>query len=129
NGGDLIRSLHGTYGNGAGALDLSVDVDRAGATLSDATAVFGSGQSELFAQHPEQRHIAADVHLEEFAIHVQLGHAAVASDLVADLYSHPHLRSILTSSLCSVCSHSRASQRARSDGSPQPLPAQAGLGA
>src|SRR5262249_5294509 len=88
NGGDRIRGLHGTYGNGTGALDLSIDVDRAGATLGDATAVFGSGQSELLAQHPEQRHIAADAHLEEFAIHVQLGHADVASDLVADLYSN-----------------------------------------
>src|SRR6516162_6421272 len=39
-----------------------VDVHRAGATLGDAAAVFGSCQTERVAQYPEQRSVRIDIH-------------------------------------------------------------------
>ena len=47
----------------AGAHRLAVDMHGAGAALRDAAAEFGAGQSELVAQHPEQRRLRLDIEL------------------------------------------------------------------
>src|SRR5256885_7892148 len=60
-GGDLLT---GNRGNGrlAGARGLSVDVHGTRAAESRSTAEFCAGFVERVAQHPEQRHLRADVH-------------------------------------------------------------------
>jgi hypothetical protein len=73
-GDDLVGRLHVLDEDGAGALDLAVDVYGAGAALGDAAAVFGAGEPHLLAQGPKQGRIAVDLHIDGFAIHIQFGH-------------------------------------------------------
>src|SRR5215471_21701126 len=46
----------------------------AGAALGDAAAVFGAGQSDRVAQHPQQRRVGIDIHLVRLSIHVEISH-------------------------------------------------------
>ena len=64
-GGDLL-ALHRGDRHHAGARRLPVHVHRAGAAHRDAATVLGSGQSQLVAQHPEQRHLRFDVDADRF---------------------------------------------------------------
>jgi hypothetical protein len=49
-------------------------MDGAGAALGDAAAVFGAGQSDRVAQHPQQRRVGIDIHLMRLTIHVEISH-------------------------------------------------------
>src|SRR5258705_7964213 len=53
-GGDLL-ALGGADGQRAGADRLAVEMDRAGAALRDAAAVFGAGQADILPDRPQQR--------------------------------------------------------------------------
>ncbi len=44
-------------------MHLAVDVHRAGAALRDAAAVFGAGQADVLADHPQQRRVVLDLHV------------------------------------------------------------------
>jgi hypothetical protein len=49
-------------------------MDRAGAALRDAAAIFGSGQSDVFPDDPEQRCVGLDVDIESFAVYFEVCH-------------------------------------------------------
>jgi hypothetical protein len=49
-------------------------MDSAGAALRDAAAIFGSGQSDVFPDDPEQRCVGLDVDIESFAVYFEVCH-------------------------------------------------------
>src|SRR5262245_5317426 len=53
----------------------AVQMDRTGAALRDAAAELRSGQTQLLANHPEQRRCRVDVHLARLAIDGELHHS------------------------------------------------------
>src|SRR6267378_3995055 len=53
----------------------AINVDRAGAALRDAAAVFGAGQADLLADHPEQRRVGVDVEVMRLPVNGQTDHA------------------------------------------------------
>src|ERR1700704_3040436 len=73
-GDDAVGRLHVANPNGAGALHLVIDVHGAGAALRDATAVFRAGETELLAEHPQQRGLGLHLHVAIYAIDVELCH-------------------------------------------------------
>src|SRR5579859_1659528 len=66
-GGDFL-SGDGGDGGLAGARGFAIDVHGAGAAQAGAAAKFRAGLVERVAQHPEQRHIRADVHGFGFSV-------------------------------------------------------------
>src|SRR6266446_9954741 len=73
-GDDPIRRLHAADGDHAGAHQLAVDVDGAGAALRDATTILGARQADLLADDPEQRRSGLHLHVTDSAIDVELRH-------------------------------------------------------
>ena len=73
-GDDLVARLHGRERERAGALHFAVDVHRARAALRDAAAVFGAGEADLFADHPQKRRVRLGLHVTHFAVDVELCH-------------------------------------------------------
>ena len=49
-------------------------MDGAGTALGDATAIFGAGQAQLFAQDPQQGRVVLGDELSHLPIHIQLRH-------------------------------------------------------
>jgi hypothetical protein len=62
---------HSADGQHARARCPSIDMDRAGAALRDATAVFRAGEADVIAQNPQQRGCRFGIDLVRFAIHTQ----------------------------------------------------------
>ena len=54
----------------------AVHVHGAGAALADAAAELRAGEAEVLAQDPEQRHVAAHVHVVAFAVYVESDHVS-----------------------------------------------------
>src|SRR5258708_16228992 len=73
-GDDPVARFHVSDANGAGALHLIIDVHGAGAALSDATAIFRSGEADLLADHPQERRIWFHLHVTNAAIDIELCH-------------------------------------------------------
>src|SRR5262249_39704619 len=71
---DLVARFHRADGNRAGALHLAVDVHGACAALRDTAAVFRAGQTDLLADHPQQRCIRFYLHVVDLAIDVERCH-------------------------------------------------------
>ena len=69
-GGDALADGGGD-GSDAGADGFAVEVDSAGAALGDAAAVFGAGEGEVFADHPQQRSRRIDLKFQNFAVELQ----------------------------------------------------------
>src|ERR1700677_4503295 len=59
--GDDLRPDRRADRKRAGAGGYAIDMNRAGATLSDAAAVFGSGEAHPLPYCPQQRGIGSDV--------------------------------------------------------------------
>ena len=74
-GDDAVGRLHVADAHRAGAHDLAVDVNGAGAALRDAAAVFGAGEPDLFADDPQQRRIGRHLHVAILAIDVESCHS------------------------------------------------------
>src|SRR5450631_3048246 len=53
----------------------AIDMDRAGAALSDAAAKLGPGQADLVAQHPKHRRFRLDVEIVSVAVDTKRKHA------------------------------------------------------
>src|SRR5712691_8386482 len=71
--GDLLADgfadLHAT-GSHRGA----IDVNRAGAALGDAAAIFGAGQPDVFTDRPKQRRVRLDVDIDGLSVDAELCH-------------------------------------------------------
>jgi hypothetical protein len=52
-------------------------VHGAGTALAQPAPELRAGEAEVFAQDPEQRHVAADVEVVAFAIHVEANHRSL----------------------------------------------------
>src|SRR5580658_10462111 len=65
------------HGDGAGAHRLAVDMYRAGAAQRDAATELRSGQAELVAQVPHQRHRRIAVEAARLSIHTYADHASL----------------------------------------------------
>src|SRR5258708_4773518 len=52
----------------------AIDMDGAGAALCNAATVFGAGQADIFADHPQQRGVRLDIHVESFAVDCEVCH-------------------------------------------------------
>ncbi len=63
-----IRSLALTVPTGIAQerCDLAVDVHGAGAALRDTAAVLGAGETDLLADHPQQRGVGLDLRRHGF---------------------------------------------------------------
>src|SRR4029079_5028957 len=70
-----IGGLYVAHGNRTGALHLVVDVNRAGATLGDATAILGAGQPDMLPNDPKQRRVGLDRHISDPSVDIELSHA------------------------------------------------------
>src|SRR5262249_9336469 len=66
----------------AGAHWNSVDVDRAGAALGDATAVFRAGETDGLTQYPQERGVGIDVDCMTLAVNGECRHAVDVSQSV-----------------------------------------------
>ncbi len=53
---------------------FSVEMYRTRAAEGHAAAVFGSGQSQRFPEHPEERRVRIDVDVELFAVNFEINH-------------------------------------------------------
>src|SRR5580765_3435636 len=73
-GDDLVGGLHGRDGDGAGAHQPAVEMDRAGAALRHTAAILRPRQADLFANGPQQRRVGLDLHVTNAAIDVELCH-------------------------------------------------------
>jgi hypothetical protein len=63
------------HGGDARPDGLGVEVDGAGAAQGHAAAELGAGEAQGFAEDPEQRRVAGDVHRAVLAIDVEVDHA------------------------------------------------------
>src|SRR6185436_4098562 len=72
-GGDLLALGPGDRHH-AGPDRGAVEVHRARAALCDAAAVLGSGEADLFPDHPEQGGAGIDVDLESLAVDREARH-------------------------------------------------------
>ena len=82
-GRDLF-SLRPAHWERAGAGGNAVDMDGTGAALRDATAVFGSRQTDLLPDHPQQRGIGINVDLSCSSVDNETSHCFL---LLEDQYS------------------------------------------
>ena len=73
NGFDLL-ALEAGNRHRTGSQWQAIDQHRARAADADAAAIFGAGQPEVIAQHPEQRGLGIDIESVLFAVDGQLGH-------------------------------------------------------
>src|SRR6185503_19602460 len=73
-GDDAVARLEAADRDRAGALDLAVDMHRAGAALRDAAAVLGAGETGLLADRPKQRRVGLHLKITHLAVDVQLRH-------------------------------------------------------
>ena len=70
-------------GNEHGARGDAVDMDRAGAALRDAAAVFGAGQADVLPDRPEQRRLGLDVDVVIFAVDIEAYHSQTSPDEIS----------------------------------------------
>src|SRR6266700_5157595 len=66
---DGVAGLHAT-GSHCGA----IDVNRAGAALGDAAAIFGAGQPDVFTDRPKQRRVRLDIDIDGLSVDAELCH-------------------------------------------------------
>jgi hypothetical protein len=62
-------------------------MNRAGAALRHAAAVFGAGHAQIFAQRPQQRRVAIDIQLFCLSIHGQGNHRRLSCGGVSANYA------------------------------------------
>src|SRR5215831_20897617 len=72
-GGDLLPDCL-AHLRGTGARRHAVDVHGAGATLRNAAAILGAGETDVFPDHPEQRGVRFDIDVNGFSIDVETHH-------------------------------------------------------
>jgi hypothetical protein len=77
NGGDVVVEDR-AQGQDTGTRWAAIYMDRAGAALGDAAAIFCSGEAEAIAQDPQQRCPRLNVDLIRFAIHAQGNHGSTS---------------------------------------------------
>jgi hypothetical protein len=77
NGGDLFPSS-ASHRRNTGTHRDTIEVDGTGTALGDATAVLGSGESEIFPQYPEERRIGIDFHGKILAVDLYCYHVSTS---------------------------------------------------
>src|ERR1043166_8667293 len=73
-GGDLLADRL-AHRKRAGARRDAVDMHGAGATLRDAAAVFGAGETDVLANRPEQRRVRLDVDVVILSVDIETNHS------------------------------------------------------
>src|SRR6516162_9241457 len=77
---DLLLRLQRTKRQRARPDCLAINMDRAGAALGGAAAIFGASESDLFAKHPQQRGVRVRADLKRLAVDSKPGHG-ISPDL------------------------------------------------
>src|SRR5262249_50126071 len=73
-GDDLVGRLHIPDADRAGAHDLAVDMDGAGAALRNTATVLGTGETDLLADDPQKRGVRLHLHVTRLPIDVESCH-------------------------------------------------------
>src|SRR6185369_1180288 len=73
---NLVGGFHCPDRNRTRALHFAVDMHGAGPALRDTAAVFGAGQTDMFANDPQERRVVFDLHVAHFAVDVQFRHVS-----------------------------------------------------
>src|SRR5258705_9489676 len=71
---DFVGRFHRADGNRARAPHFAVDVHGTRAALRDAATIFGAGESDLLANHPQERRVVFDAHVPYLAVDIELCH-------------------------------------------------------
>src|SRR4029453_12092100 len=71
--GDLLADGFADL-HAAGSHRDAIDVNRAGAALGDAAAIFGAGQPDVFPDRPKQRRVRLDVDIDRLSVDSELCH-------------------------------------------------------